>query len=623
MKKLIYILIVAISVIACDDSDFADLNQDPAVVNSPDIKYLFTASLDKIDNNAYTTWFYDNAQYFFPWTQTTVVVDGNNEQLVYNNETGGRFGKLYNDVMTYQAELRHIQGSFKGVDSAKYEKIKVMGYPLQIMTALKCTDIYGSMIYSEAMKARYSNPTDVKAKFDTQEELFDIWISELNKTVETLLNPVKIGEEEVPQVSLGSQDFVYGGNTGKWAKFANSLKLRIAVRLLHKNKAKAFQIAEEAFSNPAGLITKTADEFYYYRGPKFYNFGSSIWLGMGSKGLIDFLRDNKDPRVRFVFDKNDFNSKVVQCFLDEGKPLPRYIAKYVNTIEVDGKQKFDSWAAPGEPWVRYQGAPTSPDSTLNADVKNQYFNAENFKIKQGSKEKTYDPLSRYAEKNIRTKYDYTYPDKPSVTKQYKTDAPYHCVLFSAAEVNMYLAEFKLLGANITGDAATFFTDGIKASVTSFDRLAEENDLLYYSSTYDSNEETISLKDNEINDLLASADYQLTGDAALDLEKVYIQQYINFLKLPTELFVTTRRTGVPKTGSTVFAKEAFEISGTPLTIPRRFQIGYPSASNVNSDNSIAAHEAQGFTLGVNDPVILNSERVWYDQGAPNWGAGSNY
>ena len=39
--------------------------------------------------------------------------------------------------------------------------------------------------------------------------------------------------------------------------------------------------------------------------------------------------------------------------------------------------------------------------------------------------------------------------------------------------------------------------------------------------------------------------------------------------------------------------------------------------------VEAYKAQGFTTGTTDPGILNRERVWYDQGAPNFGEGPNF
>ena len=40
--------------------------------------------------------------------------------------------------------------------------------------------------------------------------------------------------------------------------------------------------------------------------------------------------------------------------------------------------------------------------------------------------------------------------------------------------------------------------------------------------------------------------------------------------------------------------------------------------------MAAYARQGFSVGTNnDPVKLNTERVWQDKGAPNFGAGPNF
>ena len=44
-------------------------------------------------------------------------------------------------------------------------------------------------------------------------------------------------------------------------------------------------------------------------------------------------------------------------------------------------------------------------------------------------------------------------------------------------------------------------------------------------------------------MIANTDYQLTGNATLNLEKVYIQQLLHFVLYPNEQFVTVRRSGI--------------------------------------------------------------------------------
>lgn len=623
-KKLYFILILLLGfTTACDKDEFADLNSDPSAIVKPNIKFLLTQALYELDDNAYTEWFYDFAKYQLPWAHATVGSTGNTSTVVEDAEHGYRWGALYNELLPNTFDIRNIiDNELTGKEQVAYQRIKAITYPIQVLHAIKVTDMYGYLPYIEAMKAKYTNPPLLTPKFDSQEELFNVWIEELNTAIDLLIKDQKYEGVVVSQNSPGNQDFVYNGDFSKWAKFANSLKLRIAVRLLHKNKNKALQIASEASANPAGLITNNDDNFYWCAGPQYYHFQNDIWFGVGSRNLIDFLRDNQDPRVRFMFEKNEFSSEIIKAFYNHKIKVPSYIEKYVD-YHIDGtsgKKVFDGWKAPGEPWVRYFGAPASPDSAVVDKIYQEYFKSTNFKVN----DKSFAPLSFYNEKNVVSNINYTYPDSAKdVNVRYDADAPYHSLLFSAGEVNFYLAEFRLLGASISGSASDYFTAGIRQSVLSLNKLAGDNGILYYSTTYDPNEKVVALQSNEIDDLLAKPNYQLTGDLASDLEKVYIQQYIHFLSLPNELYVTARRTGIPKVGSTILPRESFTDNGTTLTIPRRFTVTVPTLDDINYDNIVKAYKDQGFNAGSSDPQELHDQRLWYDVGAPDWGLGPNY
>jgi len=622
MRKIFLTLIgISLLVSACDENDFAELNQNPSNVTDPDLTYLFTESLFQLDNYVYTEWFYDNAQNILPWTLTTVSSSGNSDLVVLDGEHGSRIGAWYSQIMPGLADIRQfVDNRYEGVDQASFQYLRAITYPVQILHGIKVTDIYGAQPYEQAMKARYTDPPLLAPEYDAQEELFNIWLAQLDSTINTLQSPVMFEGAEVSQISLNAnQDFVYAGDYSKWAKLANSLKLRIAARLYNQNPARAIEIAEEAASNPAGLITESAEDFYWAPGSEYDHFGNDISFGVGSKNLIDFLKENKDPRLKFLFDKNSYNSMVVQAFYDEGKSLPTYIEENVISEMEDGKKVFKGWKAPGEPWVRFYGAPASPDATKDETIYKNYFDVNSYQLES----KTYSPLSFYNEKNIRPYMDLTYPDVPEVTNVYDANASYSSNLFSSAEVNLYLAEFKLLGASLPEDANTYFQRAVEQSVMAHDRLAQSNDILYYNNAYDqAYGAPLALQPGEITGLLMQEDYQLTGNTALDLEKVYLQQYIHFISNPNELFVTSRRSGVPKKGSSILAREAFTSGGAELTIPRRFTINSPTLDDINYENQMKAIQDQGFTPGSNDPAVLNSERLWYDSNAPQWGSGPN-
>lgn len=111
---------------------------------------------------------------------------------------------------------------------------------------------------------------------------------------------------------MGKQDIIYNGDVSKWARFANSLKLKIAVRLLHADKAKHSELLERR-TNSAGFDDLIDHDFIYNVGSKNYHFDDGINPGVITKHLSEFLVENKElDAFVFFFQKNDYNSMVFQ-----------------------------------------------------------------------------------------------------------------------------------------------------------------------------------------------------------------------------------------------------------------------------------------------------------------------
>lgn len=615
-KSIITAAILGTSLIVapgCKD-EFAEVNTNPSAVTKADVRFLFTKTLAEFEPSKYQQWFYNNLQYMLPWTQATLSNEAGNQAAM---NLMGAYESSQSQVVNiklYTEEIKYVLSLMEEGERAKYENIRVMCNPLLVYLGIFGTDMYGSLAYSDAGKALHE--LILTPGYEDQESLFNTWLTQLDEAIEVLTS------NKADQVTLGAQDFVYQGDTEKWAKFANSLKLKIAVRLLHVNKAKALEIAQQVATSPAGIMNSLDDDFFYCKGSQEYHFGDDVLdgqgRGIGSQHLIEFLVNHKDPRVRFVFQKNDFNSMVVQAFLDHKIDLPPYIKEAANI----NNGKFEGRKAPGEPWVRYFGAPINTDARNNGATNDAYFNYNKFKIG----DKQYYPMARMNREMLQGQKDYTFPDAPEVSvTEDKQDNAWYGLHFSSAEVNLYLAELKLLGANLPQSAAEYFKQGIELSVLEYDKLAELNKIPYYSDVYDKKEATLALMDNEINNLLESADYQLSGSTKEQLEKVYIQQYIHFLLFPQDQYVQVRRSGVPMRGSKILAWQDFSTTaGDPnFAIPRRWTINSPLQSDLMYQIKVDAFKAQGYTTGTQDPKILNFERVWYDKGAPNFGEGPNF
>jgi len=606
--KIIFALMLIIA-FGCDKDKFAELNSNPSTLSEPDLRFSMNKAIEQMYGNDYTNWFYSNFQYIYPWAQVTTMQGGNGPDFNTMGPSGGQ--DIYSSLFPQTIDIRMRIDEMPAETKASYQALRALTFPVQIATALTVTDNTGSLVYSEAGLAPYTNPPLLTPVLDNQQTLFNTWLAELDEAITALSNTEG-------QFAIGAEDRIYGGDYAKWAKFCNLLKLKIAARMINVDRPKAIQIAQQVASSPAGYMDNLNEDFIYKRGVKYYGTGNGMWIGWGSKNLIDFLVENKDPRVRFVFEKNAFNGEVVQAFIDAGKALPDYIEPLV---EFDNDGNFAGWKGDGEPWVRYHGVPVSPDAT-QAPANEKYFNQS---ITNKIENKTYIATSLYSEKLTRTTYNYTYPTKPGgrVLELKDNDPPHTVILGSAAETNLYLAEFKLLGANLPKSAQEYFSWGVELSVKRADLLAKSQQMPYYNGDPVYTDANIAeaaatkLRDGEIEALLAKPAYNLATDG---LEKVYIQQYINFLNTPNDVWTTVRRSGIPKKGSAYLPWENFTASGSEMPIPRRFVIGTPTEDDLNYANKMASAQEQGFSTGTPDPVKLNSEKLWFDKQDPAYGAG---
>jgi hypothetical protein len=567
MKKILFLIMITISLGFLSTSctkDFAELNKNPNLVNNPDLSMLYTSALYTLGQYQYTEWFYDNYQYHMRYTEQVVSGGGNGADFNQIGATGGRYGSFYVGIYNTLDEIRRRIDVMPSTTKANYDKFRAMTYIIQIMQGIKVTDMYGSIPYIEAEMGRYDGK--YTPKYDSQEELFNTWNKQLNDAITVLI------ATKANQVSPSKQDFVYKGDYTKWAKLANSLKLRIAARLEKANIATAKTIINEALASPAGLITETSDQMVWEPATDYRGEAQDFWGSpSGAKNFVNFLRKNQDPRLRFFFERNKFDQTAVSLLISQGKTLPKFVKNPVV-----------------EPWDRYQGAPSSPDSASIYD----YFKA--YKDNAGT---TYSQLSFINRKLFNPQYN-------------GNTGHWSEVYFGAAETCLYLAEFTEKGyVTGKGTAQSWYEKGVKASLSSYNTMASVAMIDDYA--------TLQLATGEDVTLLTKPDVAYGTN---NLEKIYLQEYVNFFRLPNECNTLVRRTGYPKKGSSILPWETVTSSGVEMVFPRRFPISIPGVT-LNLTNFNAAITAQGFSIGKNDGPTLNTERVWWDKSCPNYGTGN--
>ena len=220
---------------------------------------------------------------------------GNTNNLTYGfnlgwvNEQFNLTGKL----MAAWKKLKDITDiSGDSVQFSVAQVIKVTG-------AIRATDSYGPIPYTDIPRGTFT------PVFDRQDSIYYSAFRDLIKARDILYtNGAAMG------TPLAKYDLVYAGDYLKWAKYANSLILRLALRIVYADPSRAKQYAEEAISNPAGLLTAISDNAVYSLKPGngAFNFSNPLRTltqdykeARAGASMQSILAGYNDPRMGVYF----------------------------------------------------------------------------------------------------------------------------------------------------------------------------------------------------------------------------------------------------------------------------------------------------------------------------------
>ncbi|WPO78645.1 RagB/SusD family nutrient uptake outer membrane protein [Flavobacterium sp. KACC 22761] len=178
----------------------------------------------------------------------------------------------------------------------KYDQFYALSLILKVEGMHRVTDTWGPIIYS-----KFGSP-ETTIPYDSQEEVYNQMFSELDFAVTELTKRVDAGEAS----TFTSTDLsAYGGDYKAWVKFANTLRLRLAMRIVKVNPALAKTQAEKAVAQKFGVFTTNADLFKIvspvYTNPIATISGSWLDIRM-SADMESILGGYQDPRTATYFD---------------------------------------------------------------------------------------------------------------------------------------------------------------------------------------------------------------------------------------------------------------------------------------------------------------------------------
>ena len=195
------------------------------------------------------------------------------------------------------------------------------------------TDTYGDIPIKYYVKG--AMPPEENVEYSSQESVYKDFIFPILDQAITALHTENI--PELQYTISSDDDKCFGGDIDKWRRFANTLRLRLALRVSNVDPALAKQQAEKALADPAGLMQNNDDNLKQTPKRQYIAGGNeniyALMFGWGANVVLTkemewayknqsfqggnlpadqskwVAKDSKDQTTKFNEDEN-------QCILD-------------------------------------------------------------------------------------------------------------------------------------------------------------------------------------------------------------------------------------------------------------------------------------------------------------------
>jgi len=393
-------------------------------------------------------------------------------KIQFTNEDRYNWGPQGNPYSTFYNALRDINNIILISGEAGQQNYVGIAKVMRANLYSFMTDAYGDLPYSEAIQAK----TDINyPKFDKQEDIYIGILAELKEANDLLGSSAEKVEG----------DILFGGNVVRWKKFANSLRLRILMRLSDRNNPSAEMQAILANPAQSPIFTSNLDE-----------------------AALQYLQDVPNQHPLYTTRSGSYDEI-------------RLSEKMENVLKSINDPRLFAYAQPtnasaagviGAPEA-YQGVPNGL-----GDEEALKYSPSGDPAKGGS--------------NFISRVGLLF--SCSACTPLANPTGYQAVLMSYSELQFILAEAKERGFITTGSAEEYYKNGIQASVD------------YYKGRYTLiNLPQIASKLVVDNTYFQQADVAYTGTSQEKLSKIGTQKWMALFFTGMEGWYDWRRTGYPQ------------------------------------------------------------------------------
>ncbi|MBU1580759.1 MAG: SusD/RagB family nutrient-binding outer membrane lipoprotein [Bacteroidetes bacterium] len=319
MKKTTQILLLLIITLFSQScvKDLPELNSDPNNSTQADPDLLFKFAV-KRGMGSYLTASHLEYNGLHQWMMYFANRGGVEPGNEYPIPTGG--DGFWNE--TYIDAMNNAEVIIREADAhPEWVNKKAAATIWKTFMMHRVTDLWGAAPYSEAFKG---NPAlEFTPAYDSQEKIYLQMLNDLEQAATAF-------DWAMPFYDASS-DLIFGGDMEAWIRFANSLRFRLAMRLVEVQPqttqtelnalSQALMISDESqtaafqFNSVFNKPVLEAAMIRYQEGEQYIN---------PSKFLTDLLKTTNDPRIGYFLNKTSLSDAFP--FIDEYRGVPNLVA---------------------------------------------------------------------------------------------------------------------------------------------------------------------------------------------------------------------------------------------------------------------------------------------------------
>lgn len=297
IKKAIFcmVFISGILFVSCE-KDFDDLNKNPYYPTVTSVGPLF----NKVVSSLQLGWdeqMYVHNEVLYKQTQLGVLTAEAWQNLSIGTED------IWRNYYSALAHIRDIERRLKEMENPSrpdsLNNVKGMVKTILAYKTFRVTDLFGDIPFFDAGRG-FEGTEYLRPKFDSQEEIYHFLLDELKWAAENMsASPTTPSGGKY--LAITEYDHLFDGDINLWIKFANSLRLRHAMRIHEKEPALADTIIKEIIVNNLPLIKPGEDvvmlprkqgwnresSSWAFREHKHLRMGTTIWNQMSSSDTND------------------------------------------------------------------------------------------------------------------------------------------------------------------------------------------------------------------------------------------------------------------------------------------------------------------------------------------------